>query len=185
MSPSLAYKRLNESIDSTSNSWFHMMNLMHTRWLQQEADSMETIRLQTLQVLLHDNRIEYETGDMIQGRCVVAIEGKLLRRHINILFTCVGEIKWYEAGAHNRYHYHDVHEFHDKKVFMELLYKHPPECEHRTFVFLFFCCLQLVMNRNQTEQARTMCWRQECTASTLSSNCLVGEFCPNLIVVDI
>jgi hypothetical protein len=116
-------------IGRTGPSWCRFLQLMHSEWLKQETLSMEAIRLQSLQIVLNDNRIDYETGDMIRGNCVVALEGKLLRRHINVLLTCVGEIKWYESAAHNRYHYHDIHEFHDKKVFMELLYKHSPECK--------------------------------------------------------
>lgn len=110
-------------------SWPYYGRLIRAFWLQQQLHDMEAVRLQTLEIVTHDNRTHYETGDLVKGRCILALEGILLRRHVNVLFTCVGEIKWFEAGPHNRYHPHEVHEFHDKKVFMELLFKYPPECK--------------------------------------------------------
>jgi len=94
-------------------------------------ETMSQVKLQTLEIILHDNQINYETGDTVIGKCVIAIEGRIRRSMINILFTCVGTIKWYQQGPHSRYHNsHTVQEFSDKRVFMELLYKHPDECEN-------------------------------------------------------
>lgn len=56
---------------------------------------MSQAKLQTLEIVLHDNNINFETGDTVAGKCIIAIEGRLKKSMINILFTCVGEIKWY------------------------------------------------------------------------------------------
>lgn len=54
---------------------------------------MNQVKLQTLEIVLHENQINYETGDTVAGKCIIAMEGRIQRSMINILFTCVGTIK--------------------------------------------------------------------------------------------
>ena len=59
---------------------------------------MNQVKLQTLEIVLHDNLINYETGDTVVGKCIIAIEGRIRRSNINVVLTCVGNIKWYQQG---------------------------------------------------------------------------------------
>lgn len=75
---------------------------MHCRTNRQQFQTrkevMNQVKLQTLEIVLHDNVINYETGDVVGGRCIIAIEGRIRRNMINIILTCVGNIKWYQQG---------------------------------------------------------------------------------------
>jgi hypothetical protein len=84
---------------------------------------METFAvINSKQIILDDNKSKYETGDRINGKLIISLNGELIPTAIKISLICLAEVSWTENGSKT-----GSRDYHLKRKYLDLTYELPQE----------------------------------------------------------
>jgi hypothetical protein len=94
---------------------------------------MERYHINSMQIILEDHKPKYETGDYINGKLVISLNGDLLLSNIKISLTCLAEVKWTEQPGLKS----EGHAYHLRRKYLDYTYELPQEGKKLFHIFSF------------------------------------------------
>jgi hypothetical protein len=79
--------------------------------------------INSMQIVLNDNKSKYETGDYINGKLIISLKGELIPSAVKISLICLAEVNWSE----NRGLKTEGRAYHLKHKYLDQTYELPQE----------------------------------------------------------
>ena len=95
----------------------------------------DRIHLTLMDIVLDNDKKEYQAGDKVTGVFKIAFKGRLNIKDLQLCLVCMAEVKWVENSGT---HYHRAgHVYYDKKKFLENTYVINEQCKSKLAMTIF------------------------------------------------